>query len=538
MDTMDAELVGRYEKELQGQGLKAWTTYGLHVALFLRWLSSKSLSLGEVDGAVVNEYLAVRKRQGRTLGTLKIDMTSLRGFFRWARKMGRIKGDPSEGIACSWLDEPGGFPAYRGPLRGFFRRPFAVLKHTLALFAPYWEDYISVLLERGHSKGHIRSVLNHGFHFHRYLTGRGLRRFSQIAPKHLDGFFRREGARFREVYGRAMHRNYLQNVRWQLEGFLTYAAGRRGRLFLKSKEMPDSPALPERLLARYMEFCRVHGGLREATQNGYRRNLLLLRSFLDRRGVRRIQDVDLNELDDFLLRHSRHMGVRGLQAVASSLRSFFRFLYLNGDIHCDLAQKVLSPRRFHADLRPKYLPWNKVEQLLGGVDRSTRTGKRDYAILVLLACHGLRAREAASLRVADIDWSSRCFLLRERKNGSAERIPMSQRAEAALRDYLSVRPSCAHQEVFLASRAPLRPLGRSLSCVAERHMHERFGARQRPSGAYVLRHSFAKALLDRGARLHEIGSLLGHKSLRSTLIYTRIATEDMREVGDNYAGLL
>lgn len=535
MDNMDAELVGSYVKELQGRGLKAWTTYGQHVTLFLRWLSSKFLSLGRADPAVVNEYLSVRKQQGRRLGTLKIDLTSLRGFFRWAREMGHINGDPTAGIACAWLDEPGGFPAYRGPLRGFFHKPFAVLKHALPLFAPYWEEYIGLLLDRGHSKGHIRSVLNHGFYFHRYLTGRRLRRFSQIAPKHLDGFFRREGARFRKVYGRPMRRNYLQNVRWQLEGFLNYAFERRGKHFLKSGETPDSPALPEKLLARYTEFCRVHGGLREATRNTYRRNLLLLRSFLDRRGVRRIQDVGLNELDAFLLRHGRHMGVRGLQAVASSLRSFFRFLHLSGEVPCDLAPKVLTPRRFSADLRPKYLPWKKVEQLLEGVDRDTATGKRDYAILALLACHGLRAREAAGLLIQDIDWDGRSFLLRERKNGSAERIPMSQRAGQALRDYLSARPSCAHQEVFLASRAPLRPLGRSLNCVAVRHMRERFGSRQRPSGAYVLRHSFAKALLDRGAKLHEIGSLLGHKSLRSTLIYTRIATEDMREVADNYA---
>jgi len=536
---MDSEMIESYLEHLQEKGARAWKTYHYQLTLFLRWLATKSLSLGQINVGVVNEYLAHRKHQGRKkLGTLKTDLSALRSLFRWARERGFIDGDPTAGIDCSWLDKPGGFPAYRGPLRNVLKKPFAILKHTLPLFAPFWEEYIGLLLKRGHSKSYIHCVLNHNFYFHQYLTGRKLRRFAQITPTHLDDFFRREGARFRKVHGRTMPKNYLRNVRVQIEGFLAHAFDRRGKLFLKPDETPEKPVLPAKLLARYMDFCRVHGGLSLATQKGYRRNCLLLRSFLGRRGIRKIKDVRLDDLDAFLLRHSKHMGARGLQAMSSAVRSFFRFLHLTGEIPCDLAQKILSPRRFRADLRPKYLPWKKVERLLDGMERNSRTGKRDYAILVLLACHGLRAREAASLKISDIDWSSRSFLLRERKNRTAGRIPMSQRTEQALRDYLSVRPSCSHPEVFLASRAPVRPLGRSLNGVAGRHLHERFGGSQHPGGAYVLRHSFAKALLDRGAKLHEIGSLLGHKSLRSTLIYTRIATEDMREVADNYAELL
>ncbi|TAK07129.1 hypothetical protein EPO44_04505, partial [bacterium] len=294
--------------------------------------------------------------------------------------------------------------------------------------------------------------------------------------------------------------------------------------------------LPDSLLHAYLNFCRDHGGLSPRTQATYHRELLRLRSFLRRRAVPDIQAVTTADLDAFLMRRSNSMGARSLQSIATALRSLLRYLYLDGHISRDLAAGVISPSRFRADLRPKYLPWSRIEELLQGIDRRLATGKRDYALLMLLACHGLRAREAAALRVVDIDLDNRSLRLRQRKNGTAADIPISQPTAEALRDYLAVRPERSDDGLFLTTCAPIRPLsGFGLSSMAQRHLRKRFGAR---GGAYVLRHSFAKALLDRGARLHDIGALLGHKSLRSTLIYTRIATEDMREVADNYAGWL
>ena len=296
--------------------------------------------------------------------------------------------------------------------------------------------------------------------------------------------------------------------------------------------------MPDWLLDRYGAFSREHRGLKPTTIEGRLYYLLRLRRFLHRRKIHSIRNVTLRELDAFIFRQAKRMRTRGLQVVADALRSFFRYLHLDGKIRFDLARSIALPCRFSGDLRPKYIAWEEIERWLAGIGRTDYAGKRDYAILTLLACHGLRAREAAAIAMADIDWERSSVFLRERKDGPCAQLPLSARAIEALRDCVAARPSCPFPEIFVTEQPLIEPLGTRLAGVASKQLRRYFGPCPYPRGAYVLRHSFAKALLDRGAKLHEIGALLGHKSLRSTLIYTRIATEDMREVADNYADLL
>lgn len=104
---------------------------------------------------------------------------------------------------------------------------------------------------------------------------------------------------------------------------------------------------------------------------------------------------------------------------------------------------------------------------------------------------------------------------------------------------MALRPKCSCLEVFLTIRAPLKPLGENLHSVAYHRLHQCFGRLLIPRGTRgVLRHSFAKLLLDRKAKLSQIMVLMRHKSARSTQTYTRVATEDLREVADNYANWL
>lgn len=248
--------------------------------------------------------------------------------------------------------------------------------------------------------------------------------------------------------------------------------------------------------------------------------------------------VSAAELDTFISGQGERMSPRSLYVVRAALRSFLRYLYVEGTLAMDLSLGLPRPSRFSADQRPKYLPWAKVEELLSSIDRGTLLGKRDYALLTLLACHGLRAGEAAKLRIPDIDFEEGCFLLRERKDGRCARLPLSPRAKEALKDYLGSRPAVGHAEVFLSVAPPPRPLGAGIYEVARSRMRRRFPGALAAYGSHVLRHSFAKCMLDRGARLPELGMILGHRNLRSTLVYARIATEELREVADNYARLL
>jgi site-specific recombinase XerD len=534
---MDESLINDYVRFRQASG-KSWIKHKRALNVFGEWLAAKDLSLSQLTPQHVNAYLCCRKSSGVPRSMVDEAYYTLRVFLRYALSKGLLTRNPAEDVSLSWLSIPGGFNAYQGGLRKILSLPKCMRKYRFPLFAPYWESYLGRVMEQGYSNRTISLILFHNLRFHRYVVCKKVRHLSQITPKLLTAFLRRRGAQFQEERGYPLKVKYLQNIQACVGGFLTYAFAQMNRPFYKPKSRPDSQVLPNKLLAGYLDFCGDHRGLSATTKTHYHATLLQLRSFLRRRGVHGIEGVTAADLDAFCFRGSKSMGASSLNALLCALRSFFRYLYLEGKTASNLAGKLMTTCRFRDALRPKYLPWNKVQQLLAGVDRNTSVGKRDYAILALLAHHGIRAGEAARLKLSDIDWEEPCMLLRERKNGSTIRLPLSEHAKKALQDYLSVRPNSRLEQIFLTEVAPLRPLGDSLRGVARTHLCRRFGRTIAHRGSHVLRHSFAKALLDRGGALHEIALLLGQESLSSALIYTRIATEDLREVSNNYADLL
>ena len=289
----------------------------------------------------------------------------------------------------------------------------------------------------------------------------------------------------------------------------------------------------------FASYARQHGELQPTTVQVYLRCLDIFMRFLSRRQVKTIARMKLADLDAFMAQQGERMKPKSLYVVRAALRFFLKWLYVEGKLATDFSCRLLRPSRFSADQRPKYLPWAKVEKLLAGMERSTLAGKRDYAILIMLALHGLRAGEVAKLRVEDIDLKEGSFLLRCRKDGRCARLPLAPRAKEALEDYLRLRGKEPREEVFLNAPPPPQPLAVStISDIAHTHLRLRFPRGLPSYGSHVFRHSFAKCLLDRGARLADLGLILGHRNLRSTMIYARIATKELGEVADNYARLL
>jgi len=508
-----------------------------HLGHFLAWLRDRNVRLESLTPGLVYDYLHYRRSLGHCRGYVLSALSALRHIVGYAIGRGLMLSDPALEVRSSWLDVPGGH-AYQGPLRDLFQHPAVLARYCLPLFAPDWEDYLRHLLERGYSRGHIQHVMLQHLHFHRYLVSRKVRRRTRITPELLSAFLRQGHFPSQKKPGNALSPAFVKNARGSIEGFLDFVSRRRGGPGINISPPLRFKVLSGRLMKRYVVYSRAHLGLRPRTEQLHLYWLAKLDAFLSRRKIRGIRQVSLADLDAFFVRCGKSMQARTLQRVASAARSFFRYLHLHGAISADLAQHIASPVRFRCDLWPKYLPWKKIEELLAGIDRTSPVGKRDYAILALMACHGLRNREVATFRMADIDWDQQSILLRQRKNGSTTWLPVSQRVLAALRDYIEARPVVSYPELFLTQHAPIKPLGFSAHAVAQKHLHRRFEGSLPHYGAHVLRHSFAKALLDRGAKLSEIGTLLGHQNLDSTLIYTRVATEDLRDVADNYAELL
>lgn len=540
MGMMDETLFAQYVRDLKKQGTRFWHRLVLRhqTGLFLRWLASQDISLQQVDGGVVTRYLKHRQTQGNKHQTLIQVLGVLRHFFRYLVERKIVHQNPTEGISVRWLDIPGGVRGYQGPLRRVFKDPYSLWKFRFPLFSPHFESYIERLIDQGYTRYTLFHVMERNFYFHRYLTDKRIENFSQITPGLLRSYLCHNAKRFQEKHGYALSSCYRQSIYGTIKNFLVFAFQQHGQPFFPSRPKQENIVLPDSLLDRHDDFCRIHKGLSPCTRSAYQNYLILLRSSLDRRGIRHLKSVTIEDLDAFLVKQAERLSPKSLQYIISALRSLFRFLHLHDEIRSDIARVLVSPSRFRSDLRPKYLPWPKILRLLASIDRHHCVGKRDYAILMLMAHHGLRAREVATLRISDIDWDNHSVFLHHRKNGVPLHMPLSPQTEEALRDYLAVRSTCPAPEIFLTEEAPIKPFKKSVHSVATRHIRKFFGKLPFPQGSHLLRHSFAKAILDRGAKLHEVGVLLGHRSIRSTLIYTRIATEDLREVADNYANLL
>lgn len=225
----------------------------------------------------------------------------------------------------------------------------------------------------------------------------------------------------------------------------------------------------------------------------------------------------------FVLRHARELSPVRAGLMVTALRSFFRYLRHRGVIATDLAACVPTVPNWSLSTLPRFLPTAAVERILECCDRTTSAGRRNHAILLLLARLGVRAGEVVGLRLDDIDWSTGQITIRG-KGGKSAQLPLANDVGAALADYLRHdRPRSATRRVFLRHRAPLVGFGNSstISSLVRRAL-KHAGVESAHTGAHVLRHSLATSLLRQGGSLDEIGELLRHQSPNTTAIYAKV----------------
>jgi len=215
-----------------------------------------------------------------------------------------------------------------------------------------------------------------------------------------------------------------------------------------------------------------------------------------------------------------------LKLIATSIRSFLGFAWTSGWTSCDLRGAV-GPVVVHSSGRlPKALPLQDVKRLLDATERHTRTGARDYALLLMLFRLGLRAGEVASLRLDDIDWAS-ATITATVKGGGRRTYPMPDDVGQALVAYLHQRPTCVtRREVFLQVSVEDAPMnGSAVTQVVARHSARAGLGTVR---AHRLRHSAARAVLAGGGTLTEVGELLGHRSGGVTMVYASFDLSALR----------
>ena len=292
------------------------------------------------------------------------------------------------------------------------------------------------------------------------------------------------------------------------------------------------------ILDRYEKHLRSERGLTTATIINY---LPFARKFLiDRfgQGPFPLRAVRPPDISGFILRHARTMSCRRAQLMTTAFRSFFRFLFQCGELQVDLAPSIPTVADWRLSALPRYITAEEVARVLGSCDRRTATGRRDYAILLLLARLGLRAGEIVALQLGDIDWRSGEILVRG-KGLLYDRMPLPVDVGQALAVYLRQdRPSSKTRRVFLCREAPQRGFsGPSTVSTIVRRALDRAGLHLGFKGAHVLRHSLATSMIRSGASMGEIGEILRHRSPNTTEIYAKLDFEGLRSLAQPWPNL-
>jgi integrase/recombinase XerD len=293
---------------------------------------------------------------------------------------------------------------------------------------------------------------------------------------------------------------------------------------------PQAPASSS-LLQQYEHHLRNNRGLAE---NSLRVYLPLIRTFLASKlaGSRFPQSLKALTIRDFVIAQTRNRSAEYVRLLATALRSFFRFLFLSGHVPVDLSPAVPRVCKFRQSTPPAFLAPEEVTRALAAMDRSTPRGRRDYAILLLLARLGLRAGEIVSLELDDVCWRTAEVIVRG-KGRTVERLPLLRDIGEALAAYLRKdRGVSKSRRIFLRMWAPRIGLkGPAAVGHIVRLALARAGIRRSGRGAaHLFRHGLATRMIRHGASLPEIAEVLRHRSQMTTSGYTQVAFEALREV--------
>jgi len=251
----------------------------------------------------------------------------------------------------------------------------------------------------------------------------------------------------------------------------------------------------------------------------------------------RFEKLRAKDIIDFVLQDTSRRGRKDAQHTATGLRSFLGFLLQQGRITTNLAAAVPTVAGWPLSQLPRFLEAEQVEEVLRSCDRRTKVGKRDYAILLLLARLGLRSSEVVKLSLDDIDWRAGELLVRG-KGDRIDKMPLLQDVGQALVAYLRMaRPDSSCRRVFLRRFAPYEGLSGAgtLGGIVRTAMN-RAHIQAPHRGAHVLRHSLATRMLGHGASLAQIGHVLRHQYVGSTQIYAKVDLNALRRLALPWPG--
>ena len=386
----------------------------------------------------------------------------------------------------------------------------------------YGPGFVAELARLGYTGNSASGQMFVMAHLSRWLAGEGL---------DAAGLTPEAAQRFLVARRAAGYTLYLSPK--ALAPMLDYLRG-VGAVLVQPRPAPATAA--EMLLDHYQRYLITERGLAVTTARGYAD---MVRPFLAERekaGGLDLARLTAAEVTAFVLAACPGRPRGSAKLTVTALRSLLGFLHVDGQIWEPLGQAVPSVASWSLAGLPRALEPGQVAALLASCDRDTGTGRRDFAMLTLLARLGLRAGEVAALTLEDIGWRAGELTVHG-KGSRSERLPLPADAGEAIAGYLRdgrPEPFEEARQVFLRARAPHAALTTGGVSQAVFSAGRRAGIG--PVHAHRLRHSAAVGMLRAGAPLTEIGQVLRHRRLLSTAIYAKADTEALRALARPWPG--
>jgi integrase/recombinase XerD len=376
--------------------------------------------------------------------------------------------------------------------------------------APYLHSFAQSLSEQGYSRRYLGRQVMLAASFSRWLKQKRVRS-GCINSAHPSQYLR---CRYRE-------RGAVEGDAGVLDRLMAFLRSKR---LVQERKSSTPPPIPlERCARAYERYLRQDRALAKATIITY---VPFIVDFLKERfgaGPVKLSSLTAAEVVRFVQSRARRLHVKRAKLMTTALRSFFQYARLRGEVTLDLAAAVPIVANWSMTSIPRAIPREQTKKLLVSIDRKTAAGRRDYAILLLLARLGLRSGEVVSVELEDIDWRAGQLSARGKGVRRSE-MPLPAQVGRAIAAYLRHgRPQCTSRRIFLRSKAPVRAF-RGASGVGSivRHRLKRARITAPTYGAHQFRHGLASDMLRQGASLAEIGAVLGHQHPDTTRIYTKI----------------
>lgn len=404
-----------------------------------------------------------------------------------------------------------------------YKDPRTPLRMREGPLGAYVDDLARQLSEEGYARASARYALQLVADLGRWLSRRRIIA-PRLTPEHLGSY----------LEYRSRHRHRRSGDASILRRLLNLLLEKG--IVAQGPPTESSPA--QRLEEEFRGYLQQERRLAPATVFHYLvfAQRFLAQCFAD--GALRLDGLRAADVAGFVQREAARLHhPKRSKLMTAALRSFLQYARYRGLISIDLRLSVPTVASWSMASLPRALSSDEVQRLLAHCDRHTTVGRRNWAILLLLARLGLRAGEVVGLALDDLNWEAGELCIRA-SGGNSDRLPIPQDVGAALADYLQhARPVCSCRQVFVRTRAPHRGFASSVAiCCIVRRALERAGLNPAHKGAHLLRHSLATQMLRQGASLAEIGELLRHRSQQTTMIYAKVDLDLLRPLALPWPG--